>query len=146
MGVEMDAKRFEDLAAAYGADLRRWPESDRASAAAFMDAQATGAQRILFEARLIDAALDASPAQRPGDALRQRVMEQAVSVGLRPRPQRRWSLGPLAWASGAGWAAACAAGLVIGLDLGSELAADAQADAVLYQASLAAADDTEILG
>lgn len=146
MGVEMDAKRFEALTAAYGASPCRWPEAERAAAAEFMSAHATAAQRILFEARLVDAALDASPAPRTGDALRQQIIAQAANAGLQPRPERRWRPGPLAWASGAGWAAACAAGVIVGLDLGGELAADAQADAVLYQASLAAADDTEILG
>ena len=147
MGVEMDAKRFEALTAAYGADPRRWPAAERAAAATFMDAEDAAAQRILFEARLVDAALDASVDPRASDALRQRVIADAAHAGLRPRPpRRRWSPGPLGWASGAGWAAACVAGVIVGIDLASELAADARADAVLYQASLAAPDDTEILG
>ena len=31
----MDENRFEALAGAYGADLRRWPEAERAAAEAF---------------------------------------------------------------------------------------------------------------
>ncbi len=34
----MNAQRFQDLAEAYGADPRRWPEGERAAAGAFMDA------------------------------------------------------------------------------------------------------------
>ena len=52
----------------------------------------------------------------------------------------------MAWLSGAGWAAAACAGVVFGINLTSRLTADVQADAVLYQASLTSADDTEVLG
>lgn len=142
----MDAERFRDLAAAYGADPRRWPPDERAAARAFLAADRR-AERLLFEARLLDAALDASAAPPASAALRDRVIADAARAGLTPRPQRRvGGFSPLAWLSGAGWAAAGAAGVAIGLSSGAALSRDLQAEAVLEHASAPALDDMEILG
>jgi hypothetical protein len=140
----MNAQRFQDLAEAYGADPRRWPEGERAAARAFMDADRHGAERLLFEARQIDLALDAAPRPVVSHALREQVIALAATAGLKPRA--RFAFRGLAWASGAGWAAACAAGVLVGLNLSQPAVARAEADAVLYQSQLLALDDTEVLG
>jgi hypothetical protein len=140
----MNAQRFKDLADAYGADLRRWPEAEKPAARAFVDADRPGAERLLFEGRQIDLALDVAPRPVVSHALREQVIAIAATAGLKPRA--RFVFGRLAWASGAGWAAASVAGVLVGLNLSQPAVARAEADAVLYQAGLLALDDTEVLG
>ena len=140
----MNAQRFQNLAEAYGADLRHWPEAERGAARAFMDADPHGAERLLFEARQMDLVLDASSRAVVSHDLRERVIALAATAGLKPRA--RFAFGRLAWASGAGWAAACAAGVLVGLNLSQPAVSRAEADAVLYQSQLLALDDTEVLG
>lgn len=140
----MNAQRFQNLAEAYGADLRHWPEAERGAARAFMDADPHGAERLLFEARQMDLVLEASSRAVVSHDLRERVIALAATAGLKPRA--RFAFGRLAWASGAGWAAACAAGVLVGLNLSQPAVSRAEADAVLYQSQLLALDDTEVLG
>ena len=140
----MNAQRFQNLAVAYGADLRHWPEAERGAARAFMDADPHGAERLLFEARQMDLVLEASSRAVVSHDLRERVIALAATAGLKPRA--RFAFGRLAWASGAGWAAACAAGVLVGLNLSQPAVSRAEADAVLYQSQLLALDDTEVLG
>jgi hypothetical protein len=138
----MDQARASELAAAYGADIRRWPEAEREAARAWL--ATPDADRLLFEARGLDAALDASRPPSPSAALRDRVIASALAAGLTPaRARKAWDRLVL-WA-GAGWAAAACAGVVAAVGVTSHVTADAQADAVLYQASLASVDDTEVL-
>ena len=141
----MNAERLNQLAEAYGADWRRWPEAECAAARALVAADPGVADRLLFEARQTDAVLDASPRPAVSVALRDRVLASALAAGLTPRRARR-ALGRLAWMFGAGWAAAACAGVVAGANLTLHLTADDQADAVLYQATLTGVDDTEVLG
>lgn len=142
----MDAERFEALADAYGAEPRRWPATEREAAVAFQRAHRAVAERILFSARMIDAVLDASPSPAVEPVLHDRVVAMAAGAGLEPRPRRSLVKSPLAWVSGLGWAAACAAGLIVGVNVSSQIAADSAVDAVLFQASLTGPDDTEVLG
>lgn len=139
----MTYERFEYLTDAYGGDLRRWPEREREAARALRDADPRAAL-LLREADGLDALLDAAPRPVASHALREAVIASAAGAGLKAR--RRGAIGPLAWLSGAGWAAAACAGVVFGINLTGHLTADVQADAVLYQASLTSADDTEVLG
>ncbi len=140
----MDQNRFRTLAEAWGGDLRRWPESERARAEAFRVSDPAGAAAILAEAGAIDAWLDAAPRAQPSASLSGRVIAAAEAVGLKPR--RPLFARPAAWLSGAGWAAACAAGVVVGFQMTQQVHADLQADSVLYQASVPAYDDEEVLG
>ncbi|WGM32120.1 hypothetical protein [Brevundimonas sp. NIBR11] len=140
----MDATRFGEMADAYGGDVRRWPESERDAARAWIEANSE-AERILFDARLTDAALFASPNPTVSMALRDRVLASAAAASLKARAT--WpSLRRLLWIGGAGWAAAACAGVVFGTNLGGHLAAQSQADAVLEQALLGGFDETEVLG
>lgn len=148
----MNAERFEQLTAAYGAQPDRWPEGERAAALAFMEAEGRAAERILFEARMIDAALDASPAPAVGAELRARILASAprpqprAAPQPRPRAPRRAWFGFPDWAAAAGFAAACAVGMVSGAAVMQQVAADAQADAILADASELTIDEQEILG
>ena len=140
----MNAERLRQLADAYGAEPGRWPAAEREAALALL-AEDRRAERLLFEARKLDAALDASPTPAVSPALRERVL--AAAGGLGPQPRRRFAgLSPLGWASGLGWAAAAVAGIAIGLSSGQAVTRRMQVEAVLEQASAAAIDDMEILG
>lgn len=142
----MTAERFIALVAAYGADVRRWPESERAAAQAFVAAQPEVARAALAEADAVDALLHASPAPQISAALRDRIIASAADAGLKARKHGRLWLDRLALTLGAGWAAAACAGVAAGVIMTAHLTADAQADAVLYQASLQGVDDAEVLG
>ncbi|MBU1324627.1 MAG: hypothetical protein KJ676_05250 [Alphaproteobacteria bacterium] len=150
----MERERFETLAGTHGGDLRRWPEAERAAAERLL-ARTPDLRSALDAAAALDALLDASPTPWPSQALRDRVIAAA------PVPARfpalagvaGWAgaLSPAGWSRsglvfGAGWAAAACAGVVAGLMLTQTLTADVQADAVLYQASLSALDDVDLLG
>ncbi len=141
----MTLERLNDLADAWGGDLRRWPEADRRVAERLL-ASDPAARAVLDRALSLDGLLAASPPPWPSAALRDQVIAAAAQAGLRPRRARRFWLDRLVLASGAGWAAAACAGIVAGMSLTSHLTADVQADAVLYQATLAGIDDTEVLG
>ena len=144
--MKMDRTRLSELAAAHGADWRRWPEDARAGARALLAAD-PAAERLLFEARQLDAMLDLAPRLEASADLRQRVIAAA------PRSQRGLLTGWLGgraparsvWLSGAGLAAAVCAGLIVGEATVHRATAGLEADRVLYLASLDAVDDTEIL-
>ena len=133
----MKAERLHELADAYGADLRRWPASERAFAESLIVADPS-LKAVLEEAAALDALLDAAPRPVPSAALTAHILAAA------PRAKSR--LGKAIWYLGAGWAAAACAGVVAGVGLTTHLTADARADAVLYQSSLTGVDDTELLG
>jgi len=142
----MTAERFIALVSAYGADARRWPESERTAAQAYMAAEPRAARAALAEADAVDALLRASPTPQVSPALRDRVIASAAEAGLKARKHGRLWLDRLVLVLGAGWAAAACAGVAAGVIMTGHLTADAQADAVLYQASLQGVDDTEVLG
>ena len=67
----MKLARFQRLAEAYGAEIERWPSSERDAARALLD-ESTEAKRFLDDARTLDAWLDAA-AEDFGDADIERV-------------------------------------------------------------------------
>lgn len=140
----MNVERLKDLADAHGADLRRWPASERGAAETLKASDPPAFGRLMFDAAQTDAALDASRTPAVSMALRDRVIASAAAAGLTPR-RVRWIAGRLAWLSGAGWAAAACAGVIAGLNLTTHLTLNQQIDAVLYQSTLAGIDDTEVL-
>ena len=141
----MNAERFSQLAEAYGADARRWPQAEREAAEAFRRDRPDEAARLLAEADAVDALLDAAPRPAVSHALRERVLADAVRLKA-GRPLFGFRPGRLVWLSGGAFAAAACAGVIAGQTLTAYLTADAQADAVLYQASMATLDDAEVLG
>lgn len=136
----MTIERLKALAEAYGADLRRWPASERPFAESLV-ATDPAARAALEEAASLDVLLDASPRPTPSAALAARILAAAPKAR-----EARAHLGRIFWFLGAGWAAAACAGVVAGVGLTTHLTADEQADAILYQATLSGVDDTEVLG
>ena len=86
--MTMNAERMRLLAEAYGADKRRWPRAERVAAEAFVAADPSQAERLLFDARQTDAALDASPRPMVSNALRDAVIASAMAAGLSPNTAR----------------------------------------------------------
>lgn len=141
----MNAERMRDLAEVWGGDLRRWPVTERQAAEAFSRVDPEAAERALFAARQLDAALDAAPRPIVSAELRDRVIASAAAAGLRARAV--WpGLRKLLWVGGAGWAAAACAGVMFGQVLTSDFERQVQLDVVLDQASVGGLDDTAVLG
>jgi hypothetical protein len=134
----LSLRRFEALAASYGADLQRWPEETRRPAQALLDTSAA-AHALLAEARALDEAIEAesrheaSAPWRSGEqAAALASLRAAVASRIAPltpgRRSPRWRLGRIAdgaigglnaarmaWLGMAtGSASAVAAGLLIG--------------------------------
>ncbi len=136
----MKADRLHALAEAYGADLRRWPASERVFAESLIAADPS-LKTVLAQAAALDALLDASAAPTPSTDLTARLLAAAPKAKT-----RRYHLDRIALFLGAGWAAAACAGVVAGVGLTTHVTADERADAVLYQSTLVEVDDTEVLG
>lgn len=135
--MTMRLDRFRELLDAYGAEPRRWPEAERASAEQFMAENAV-ARALADEARGLDAWLDAGWSPETS--------ELTVARVVRAAPSPRAILSRLGLASGVGWAAAAAAGLLVGLSLGEQVTRVWQADAALEQAAVWSADEAEFFG
>lgn len=146
----MDAERFEILAAAYGGDPRRWPVAEREAALAYQNAEGVGAERILFEARQLDAALDASPPAQVSHALRNAVLASAPEP-LAERKAAGWLSGALFGEFGRGLmvaslSAAAVLGVAAGATVTQKVISEAQADAIIAEAGAPTLDEQEILG
>ena len=139
-GAGMSLVRFAELAAAYGADLDRWPDSERLDALA-LAARSAEARDLLADAHGVDAALamlDRPPA--PSDALHARIA--ALEAGAAPPlPRLARVTAPLGRA--AVFAMAAAAGIVVGVYLAPPGAGDA--GLALIEASLVAGDAPSIV-
>lgn len=147
----MDAERFESLAAAYGGDPGRWPPEERAAALAFLAAHKATAERLLFEARQLDAALDASPAPAVSHALRDAILTAAP----RPAPERPRGGGFFhdllfgGFGRGlmvAGLGAAAVLGVAAGATVTQGVIAGVQDDALIAESGAPAIEDGETLG
>ena len=134
----MDVERFETLALAYGGDLRRWPQAERAAGEAFRAREPAAADEALSAAQALDFALDGWTSPAPSAALRQAVL--AAAPKTRARPAGR-GLG--FWLSGAGLVAAAAAGVIVGFTASTAAVSNDRADAVL-QATLPREGDTQL--
>ena len=109
----MNDDRFRELASAYGADLDRWPEAERAAAADFIAQHAEAARALLAAERGLDGALAADQAAEPGHALRVRIVEAAPRQRIAGRAMRWLAAAGL----GLGFAASAAAGVAAGVNL-----------------------------
>lgn len=118
----MTKERFEELAAAYGADLARWPAEVRDEAALLVASELAFAQRVLAREEALDAALFALPSRTASADLFEAIV--ATAPPLRRRFRWRW----LASAGlGAGLAAATAAGVILGVQLSEHASTGATA-------------------
>lgn len=137
----MNEERFEHLLEAYGTGWSAWPEAERDAARALLN-DSSRLQAMWAEADALTRLLDAVRPPVASSALREAVIASAAGAGLRARrPKQMW-----AWLSGAGVAATAFAGAAFGVMIAHQVNSPVRADAVLYQASMTATDDTEMLG
>jgi hypothetical protein len=110
----MTEERFLTLAAAYGADMVRWPAGERAAAQAFVAANPQTVAACLAAERLLDAALERYGARDAAASFRTQIIAAA--------PRERAAGAMWRWLTGAGLglglAASCAAGVAAGYTLG----------------------------
>lgn len=90
----MDRARFSQLLEAYGGDLARWPQGERAEAAAFATEHGAEFARETAQARLVDASLEAVWGETPDIALLQARVLKAARQGRASSFDRRalWAL------------------------------------------------------
>ena len=122
----MDARRFAALAAAYGGDLRRWPEAERATGATFASSEA--GQAVLRDAGTLDGLLDSYRVEAPGKALHGAILQSAGQRLVQRRRQRFWWLG-------LGLAGVGLAGAVAGLALVTIVTPEVQPDHYVLDAN-----------
>ncbi|MEY4248413.1 MAG: hypothetical protein RJA87_46 [Pseudomonadota bacterium] len=126
----MTPERFEQLAEAYGSDLRRWPLAEQAKAEQLRQERPVWARECLDSAADLDDLLGLYRVAAPSVALRDRVMARA------PKLQRSvWSRLVGEWRGwGMGLAAAGLAGLMVGIGSVSLMMADQSADVTVASA------------
>ena len=93
MGEDMAAmtsERFAALVEAFGAQMSRWPEAERAAAAAF--GETAQGEAILRRANQLDALLDSHTVAPPSVNLRAQVLRQATET-FRKKHAVRWRIG-----------------------------------------------------
>lgn len=136
----MNQSQFEHLLDAYGTRWTAWPEAEREAAKTLLNTS-EDARSLWQQAEALDDVLDTVIRPDPSAILRERVLASAVSAIRRPRRHvQAW-----AWLSGAGVAATAFAGAAFGVIIAHQINASMHADTVLYQASLTATDDTDVL-
>lgn len=126
----MTPERFEQLAEAYGSDLRRWPQVEQAKAERLCQERPVWARDCLDEAEDLDDLLNLYRVEAPSAALREQVLARA------PKPHRSlWSRLVGEWRGwGMGLAAAGVAGLMVGIGSVSLLMADQSTDVTVASA------------
>ena len=116
---KMTLERLRAVIEAYGASAPRWPETERAAAAALL-AESAEARALLAAATPLDELLDAVPAIRPTAAMRAAIL--AAAPRGRPRRGEGWRGGLIGELGG--WrlaGAVLAASLVLGIVSGGWL-------------------------
>jgi hypothetical protein len=112
----MSLQRFIELVAAYGSQLSRFPEAERAAAEALLRTSEPARAALAREVSL-DRALSTFVEPAPSAELERRLNEIPVRFPVLRRA--RWPL-RATWAPLVGWAAAAALGLVLGSWANSE--------------------------
>lgn len=129
----MTDERFAALAAAYGADIGRWPEEDREAARRL--AGDKGAMATLDAEAALDHLMWQAATPAPSAALSDAVIARAP----RARPRR----GPLArWLTGIGVGAGLVAAGAAGVAIGAVMTPHALINAVLPAHAAPAAEET----
>lgn len=98
--MTMTPERFGEIVGAYGADPRRWPAAERASAERWAALHRREARALLAEAASLDACLSSDTVAPPERALYRGVLTSANLRGARRFPRMR----PRLLASGAAFA------------------------------------------
>lgn len=138
----MKPRRFRKLLSSYGADPERWPEDERAAAAALL-AASSGARALRDRAKTLDRMLDTYRVDAADDGLRGQILAAPhnpvfAPVEIDPRAGQgglRWRG---IWPQLAALAGACVLGFIIGT---SDLAASDEPDTEADLASLIFGDD-----
>ena len=78
----MTPERFCKCVDAYGADLRRWPETERVAARALAERGLPELSQRLAEAARLDDWLECDALAAPDEALLQRIVSDAATAGL----------------------------------------------------------------
>src|SRR5260221_14201847 len=86
----MTPARFSQLLEAYGADFRRWPETERASAHALVAQGSPELRRQLAEATQLDGLLDSHTVAAPEMQLVERIAAGMAQPGSTAPGARRW--------------------------------------------------------
>ncbi len=140
----MSLDRFAALVDAYGASPARWPEGERAAAAALMKASAD-ARRMAAEADALDRMLDATQTAPATRALQDRILASVAG--------RAWAVGARSFRFAVSrWlpAGAIACSLMLGAAIGSQVPAlagvddEALAQAAASSALTASASDSDM--
>ncbi|WP_017904006.1 hypothetical protein [Pseudomonas asplenii] len=106
----MTPERFAQLAEAYGADLRRWPATERAGAEVLLEQRDRGALAALDQARALDGLLDGYRLPAPDPALVRQIRLSANTA----RPPSFWQR-YAGWLSPAGIVGIGVAGIAAGI-------------------------------
>jgi hypothetical protein len=118
----MNRTRFEYLLDAYGADLTRWPQDERAAAERFARENAEVLAPLLQAAHALDAKLSlAAAVQAPSIGLSDRILAAAPRAVARPQ---RTNFAPAGWAL----AACTLLGVILGYGGGALAAPSADQD------------------
>ncbi|MDX8498250.1 hypothetical protein RFM99_07445 [Mesorhizobium sp. VK4C] len=118
-GGRMDARRFTELADAYGSALHRWPQAEQAAATLFANSEEGRA--ILRRAARLDAVLDRHHIEAPSRVLHGEIVARAMTQVRQGRHRRFWWLG-------FGLAGVGLAGAVAGLALVTVVTPDVPSD------------------
>lgn len=111
----MNATRFEEILAAYGADPARWPDGERDAALAFAQENPQHSARPMADAHLLDAALDRARTDPPGDLLMARILKTGeAQTRIVPPWARIAAVLALGAGLGLGWGGASLDGAVQG--------------------------------
>lgn len=115
MNTDIGIDRLQELAAAYGAEPRRWPVAEREAALALL-ARSPEAREALARARATDTLLGSLAVRPAPPRLRRQLLAQV------PAARRTWRQAiPSLWRDLGGWqlaGPALAAGLALGVGLG----------------------------
>jgi hypothetical protein len=112
----MTAERFRELLAAYGADVERWPEGERAAARLLRADDPPALRQALADEAGLDDWLDQHVSPAPDPALARRILAAAIAPALPRRSSRRHAPRWLAnaWGPGAGLTITGLAGALAG--------------------------------
>jgi hypothetical protein len=122
-------EEFQELAAAYGGEMARWPAARRDEAALLLAQAPEFARSVLAREAGLDAVLDELPRAPPAPALFERIVAGAPPQ----RRRRRWRFWLAPAGLGAALAGVAAAGVMLGVQVG-------QRTSGALGASLASAD------
>ncbi|MFW0753910.1 hypothetical protein ACN1C3_04030 [Pseudomonas sp. H11T01] len=106
----MTLERFSHLANVYGADLQRWPSTERAAAQVLLAGGDAEVLKVLHQARWLDNILDSHPVAAPTPDLVRRIVASAPLAA----PPSFWTR-HARWLSRAGFVGAGLAGIAAGM-------------------------------